>query len=667
MSAVQVQVVPHSEGFLFPRQAEPKGLIGWLTTVDHKRIGILYAFTSLFWMLVGGFEALLIRTQLAFPNNNVVAPETFNQLFTMHGTTMIFLVVMPLSAAFFNFLIPLMIGARDVAFPRLNAFSYWMYAFGSIFMNSSWFLGGAPNGGWFGYANLTARGFTPGHGVDFWVVGLLLLGVSSLVAALNFTTTVLNMRAPGMTLMRMPVFVWMSLVTQFLVIFAFPSITIALIEVMFDRMFGTNFFNPAAGGLPILYQHLFWIFGHPEVYILILPAMGIVSEILPTFSRKPLFGYPVVVFSGAAIGFMGFTVWSHHMFTTGMGPVANSAFALTTMAIAIPTGVKIFNWVGTMWGGQIRFRTPMLFAIGFVTMFMIGGFSGLMHASPPHDAQQQDTYFIVAHFHYVLIGGALFGLFGGLYFWFPKMFGRMLSEDVGKWVFGLLFLGFNLTFFPMHFLGLNGMPRRIPTYPDGMGWNEGNLACTIGAYIMGFAVLLFLVDMIRKLMGPQNAPFDPWDGRTIEWSIPNPPAEWNFDKTPHVQHRDDFWAQKYPEAVHEHPHHEGEHRVEEEVHGHDHGHDHAHGHHDHIHLPGGSWFPFLASLGYMIFAFGMIFGSPVVVQHSTNPAVAFFYLILAGVSAKPVAVFGFLFALFWVYCWAFEPIGGRNIEIKEHA
>lgn len=652
MSAVQVQAVPHSDGFLFPRQAEPRGLVGWLTTVDHKRIGILYGLTSFLWLLVGGFEALLIRTQLAVPNNAVVSPETFNQLFTMHGTTMIFLVVMPMSAAFFNFLIPLMIGARDVAFPRLNAFSYWMFFFGGVFLNSSWFLGGAPNGGWFGYANLTMRGYTPGHGVDFWVMGLLLLGVSSLVAALNFITTILNMRAPGMNLMRMPVFVWMSLVTQFLILFAFPSITIALIEVLFDRNFGTNFFNPAAGGLPILYQHLFWIFGHPEVYILILPAMGIVSEILPTFARKPLFGYPVVVFSGAAIGFMGFTVWSHHMFTTGMGPVANSAFALTTMAIAVPTGVKIFNWLGTLWGGQIRFRVPLLFALGFVSQFMIGGFSGLMHASPPHDAQQQDTYFIVAHFHYVLIGGALFGIFAGLYYWFPKAFGRGLSEAAGRWVFGLLFVGFNLTFFPMHYLGLNGMPRRIPTYPDGMGWNELNFASTTGAYIMGFAILIFAGDVVRSLRRSPDAPGDPWDGRTLEWSIPSPPPEWNFDRTPVVRYRDDFWAAKHPETVH----------------GEDAG-EHAPGihAHEHIHLPGPSWFPLLASFGLLLFGYGMVFGGPVVVQHSTNPAVAFGYFVLAVVSARPLAAFGFLFAMFWFYCWAFEPIGGRHIDLKEHA
>jgi cytochrome c oxidase subunit I len=459
---------------LFRRPTAKTGLAGWLTTVDHKRIGILYAGSAVFFLLVGGLEALLIRLQLMVPNNHLLGAETYNQMFTMHGTTMIFLAVMPLGAAFFNYLTPLMIGARDVAFPRLNAFSFWTFFSGAIILNLSWLpmlapegyrgVGAAPSAGWFGYANLTSNAYSPGLGTDFWIVGLQVLGVASVVAALNFIVTIINLRAPGMTMMRLPVFVWMTLVTSFLVILAFPAITIALVELMFDRLFGTNFFEVAAGGQPILWQHLFWVFGHPEVYILILPAMGIVSEILPTFSRKPLFGYPIIVFSGAVIGFLGFAVWSHHMFTTGLGKVANTAFALATMTIAVPTGVKIFNWIGTLWGGRIQTRLPMMYALGFIWMFMMGGFTGIMHSAAPADAQQQDSYFVVAHFHYVLIGGSLFALLAGLYYWLPKMSGRMAAEIPGKIGFWTVFIGFNVAFFPMHFLGLNGMPRRIYTY-----------------------------------------------------------------------------------------------------------------------------------------------------------------------------------------------------------
>ena len=466
---------------LMRRPTTKSGLVGWLTTVDHKRIGILYGGSALFFLLVGGFEALLIRLQLMVPNNTVLGAETFNQMFTMHGTTMIFLAVMPLGAAFFNFMTPLMIGARDVAFPRMNAFSFWTFLAGAIVINLSWLpmlapdtyagVGQAPSTGWFGYANLTSKDYAPGLGADFWVVGLQLLGVASVIAALNFIVTIINMRAPGMTMMRLPVFIWMTLVTSFLIILAFPAITIALVELMFDRTFGTNFFEVAAGGQPILWQHLFWVFGHPEVYILILPAMGIISEILPTFSRKPLFGYPIIVFSGAVIGFLGFAVWSHHMFTTGLGKVAAAAFALATMTIAVPTGVKIFNWIGTLWGGRIRLATPMIYALGFIWMFMMGGFTGIMHSAAPADAQQQDSYFIVAHFHYVLIGGSIFALLAGCYYWLPKISGRIASEGAGKIGFLMIFFGFNTAFFPMHFLGLNGMPRRIYTYDDNLGWN----------------------------------------------------------------------------------------------------------------------------------------------------------------------------------------------------
>ena len=392
-----------------------QGVWGWVTTVDHKRIGILYGVTAIIFFLLSGVEALMMRVQLARPEQDIVSPEVYSQLFTMHALSMIFLAIMPLTAAFFNFMVPLMIGARDVAFPRLNALSYWIFLGGGILLNSGWLLGGSPNAGWFAYANLTGDVFNPGHGIDFYVVGLLVLGTASMIAAFNFLVTIINinMRAPGMSMMRMPVFIWMTLVTSFLIILAFPVITVALIELLFDRSFGTNFFVPSAGGDPVLWQHLFWVFGHPEVYILILPAMGIISEILPTFSRKPLFGYPVVVLSGVIIGFMGWGVWSHHMFTVGLGTVANTAFALSTMAIAIPTGVKIFNWIGTLWGGSINIKAPLLFAVGFITMFIIGGLSGVMHSSPPTDSQQQDTYFIVAHLHYVLFGGSIFAVFAG--------------------------------------------------------------------------------------------------------------------------------------------------------------------------------------------------------------------------------------------------------------
>jgi cytochrome c oxidase subunit 1 len=408
--------------------AENTGIWSWITTVDHKRIGTLYLWTALTFFIIGGLEAVLIRTQLAAPNMGFVSAETYNQLFTMHGTTMVFLAIMPLSAAFFNYLIPLQIGARDVAFPRLNAFSYWIYLFGGIFITLPILFSVAPDGGWFGYAPLTTNRFSMGPNIDFWVLGLQILGISSLAAAFNFITTIINMRAPGMTLMRMPMFTWMSFVVQFLLILAFPPITIALFFLLMDRFFGTNFYAIAAGADPLLWQHLFWVFGHPEVYILILPAFGLVSEVLPTFSKKPLFGYNVMVYSGIMIGFLGFGVWAHHMFAVGMGAVADTIFSMMTMLIGIPTGVKIFNWIATMWSGEIRFTVPMKFAIALIAMFTIGGISGVMHSSPPADLQQTDTYFVVAHFHYVLFGGSIMGIFAGIYHYFPKMTGRFMSE-----------------------------------------------------------------------------------------------------------------------------------------------------------------------------------------------------------------------------------------------
>ncbi|MFP3948059.1 MAG: cbb3-type cytochrome c oxidase subunit I, partial [Longimicrobiales bacterium] len=476
---------------------EATGLWSWITTVDHKRIGIMYFLTSFFWMFVGGFEALLIRTQLWRPMNDFVSAETYNQLFTMHGTTMIFLVAMPMAVAFFNYIVPLQIGARDVAFPRLNALSYWIFLFGGIYLNVSWFFGAAPDGAWVGYANLSGTEFSPGANMDFWVIGLSILGISSILGGVNFITTIINLRAPGMKLMRMPLFTWMTFVTSFVIITAMPVIAVALILLAFDRFFATTFFVPAAGGDPILWQHLFWIFGHPEVYILILPAFGMISDVIPTFSRKPLFGYPIVVYAGVLIGFIGWGVWAHHMFTVGMGPIADSFFAASTMIIAIPTGVKIFNWLATMWGGALKFTTAMLFAIGTVAVFTLGGLSGIMHASPPVDLHQHDSYFVVAHFHYVLAGGMLMGFFSGLYFWFPKVSGRFLDESVGKWHFWLTFIGFNLTFGPQHMSGLFGMPRRTWTYLPELNVDIWNQMSTVGAYVFGLSALVLAYNVFK--------------------------------------------------------------------------------------------------------------------------------------------------------------------------
>jgi cytochrome c oxidase subunit 1 len=497
-------------------------------------------------------------------------------LFTMHGTTMIFLVVMPLSAAFFNLLIPLQIGARDVAFPRLNAFSYWVYLFGSIFMNVSWLVGAAPDGGWFGYTPLTSD-YSPGLNIDFWMLGLQILGVSSLAAAFNYITTIINMRAPGMHFMRMPIFTWMAFVVQFLLVLAFPVITIALVFLQFDRFFGTNFYQTAAGGDPLLWQHLFWVFGHPEVYILILPAFGLVSEVLPTFSRKPLFGYPVMVYSGILIAFLGFGVWAHHMFAVGMGPMADTLFALTTLLIGIPTGVKIFNWIFTMWGGDLRFTVAMKFAIALVALFTIGGISGVMHASPPADLQQTDTYFIVAHFHYVLFGGSMMGLWAGTYFYFPKLTGRMLSEKIGNWHFWLAFIGMNLTFMPMHWSGLMGMPRRTWVYDAGQGLEVFNLMSSIGGFVQALAVILFVWNVLRSYRKGEIAGNDPWGAPTIEWSIPSPPPDYNFARIPQVTSRYPMWDLKSPELTREVPHsREGERAINVDVAGKHVGHiDHA--------------------------------------------------------------------------------------------
>src|SRR5512132_9375 len=606
---------------LLRRPHATTGFWSWFTTIDHKKIGILYGITAFAFFLIGGSEALLIRVQLARPDQTFLEPAVYNELFTMHGITMVFLVVMPLSAAFFNYLLPLMIGARDVVFPRLNAFSYWAFLFAGVFIYSSWFLGGAPNGGWFGYAPNSV--VDPTRGMTFYAIGLLIAGIASTVSAINLAVTILNMRAPGMTLFRMPVFVWMGLVVQLLLAFSLPVITIGLVELLFDRLFGTHFFDVAAGGSPVLWQHLFWLFGHPEVYILVLPAMGIVSEILPVFARKPLFGYQFVVFSGIAIGFIGFGVWAHHMFAVGLGPVANTAFAVSTMIIAIPTGVKIFNWLGTMWNGDLRFATPMLFSIGFIAMFVIGGLSGVTHAVVPADYQQTDTYYIVAHVHYVLFGGAIFGLFAGMYYWWPKVFGRMLSETGGKLNFWLMLIGFNMTFGPMHILGLQGMIRREYTYPASLGLTFWNQVSTVGAFLIALSTLVFTVNAIATQRKPKGLEAeDPWDARTLEWATSSPPPSYNFEEIPVVHAIDEFWHRKYVEdkegTLVRVPAGASDHRTE------GHGDGHA------IHLPSPSFWPLVAAVGLPVIAYGVLYS-----------------WLLVGAGAL-VAVVGFM-------GWAMEP------------
>ena len=540
-----------------PVEARPRrsGLWDWLTTIDHKKIGILYAATALVFFVLGGLEALLIRWQLAQPEASVISPDLYNQLFTMHGLTMVFLVGMPIAVAMFNYVVPLQIGARDVAFPRLNAFSYWVFLFGGLFMYSSWFIGAAPDGGWFGYANLSSRTYSPGPNMDFYSLGLQILGIGSIAGGVNFITTIINLRAPGMKLMRMPLFTWMAFVTSFIIVTALPVLAVALFMLTFDRFWATNFFNVAAGGDPILWQHLFWLFGHPEVYILILPAFGIASDVIPTFSRKPLFGYAIMVFSGVLIGFISWGVWSHHMFTTGLGPIADSFFTISTMIIAIPTGVKIFNWLATMWGGRIQFTTSMLFSVAMVALFTIGGISGVMHAASPADLQQHDTYFVVAHFHYVLIGGLLMGVFSAFYYWFPKVTGRFLNETLGKWHFWLFVIGFNAVFFPMHWVGILGMPRRIYTYAEELNVGGLNLFMSLTALLMAFGTIAFVWNLVRSWNKGAPAGANPWGAATLEWATTSPPPEYNFAQLPEVRSRSPLWDNPadYDESVYTAP------------------------------------------------------------------------------------------------------------------
>jgi cytochrome c oxidase subunit I len=519
----------------------------WMTTVDHKKIGTMYVFLGVIYFIVGGIEALLIRAQLATPNGKVLTPTQYDQVFTMHATTMIFLFIIPVLAGFANYFIPLMIGARDMAFPRLNAFGFWMLLFGGLFLNSSFFLGGAPDSGWFAYAPLTEPAYNPGRSMDFWAAGLTLLGISSIAGSINVIITTLKMRCPGMRFNTLPLFVWTTLVQNFLLLFALPSLTTAAIFLLFDRHLGTSFFKAESGGDPLLWQHLFWAFGHPEVYILILPVFGIISETLPVFSRKPIFGYIFIAWSSVAIGFLSFVVWVHHMFATGLPDVALAFFASSTTLIAIPTAVKVFNWTATLWGGSIITTTSLLFSVGFLTMFPIGGLSGVSLAVVPFDWQITDTYYVVAHIHYVFFGGTALGILAALYYWFPKITGRMLSERLGRWNFWFVFIGLNLTFFPMHMLGLLGMPRRQWTYHEGLGWNLYNLVASIGSALIAVGILFLIINLVRSFKSGARAGADPWDAWTLEWATASPPPEYNFVRTPVVRSRRPLWDQKHPD------------------------------------------------------------------------------------------------------------------------
>jgi cytochrome c oxidase subunit 1 len=524
------------------RQAPPpdhhphhrEGVVDWITTTDHKKIGILYLFTSFTVFLLGGLLALAVRAELAEPGLQFLTENTYNQVFTMHGTLMIFLFAGQVSTGLANYFVPLQLGAADVAFPRLNAMSYWLYLLGVLMVLSSFLTAnGAPAIGWTAYPPLSTAQFTQGPGVDLWILGLAMVGAASIAGAVNLVATIFAGRMPGMTMFRMPLFCWTILVMQLLILFAFPALTAALAMLFLERQFGAGFFNPAQGGSPVLYQHIFWFFGHPEVYIIILPIFGVISEVIPVFSRKPLFGYRAMVFAVFAIAALSFSVWAHHMFVTGA--VNLPWFSIMSLLIGVPTGVKIFNWLGTMWRGSIHFTTSMLMAMGFLVVFLIGGITGIFLASPPIDFLVNDTYYVVAHFHYVMVGGLLFGLYAGLYFWFPKMFGRMLSEGWGKVQFWLMFVGFNLTFFPQFFLGLDGMPRRIADYGGFLGWDLWNRLSTAGALLTGISTLPFLWNVYRTFRKGQRAPDDPWGGFSLEWATTSPPPHHNFEELPQIR------------------------------------------------------------------------------------------------------------------------------------
>ena len=552
------QIIPYPGTFDAAGTANESTLLetlhSWVITVDHKKLGILYVIYSLFFLLIAGCEAICIRLQLVVPNNHFLDPAVFNRLFTMHGTTMVFLVGMPILFGFGNYLVPLMIGARDMAFPRLNAFSFWLTAFGGLLLYFSFVggfglygMGSAPDVGWFAYAPLTARAFSPGHSTDYWALALIVSGVGTLGTAINIVATVISMRCKGMTLLRMPLFPWLMFVVSSLTLITITPLTAAQFMLLIDRYLGGHFFDTQAGGSATVWMHFFWIFGHPEVYVLVMPAFAIANEIIPVFSRKAIFGYAAMVAASVCIAFVSVSVWAHHMFTVGMTSASNAFFTLSTMLVGIPTGIKIFNWVATMWGGKIRFATPMLFCTAFLFQFLIAGLTGIMLSVSPLDWQLHNSYFVIAHFHYVLVGAIVTCIFAAIYYWYPKVTGRMLSEVLGKWHFWLFFIGFHICFDTMHILGFLGMPRSIYTYQADRGWTLINQIVSVGAFIQGIAVLIFVYNLVFSYFRGLPAGNDPWDAWTLEWSVPSPPPEYNFAMEPEVRSRRPLWDLKHPE------------------------------------------------------------------------------------------------------------------------
>ena len=551
------QAVITDAGAISFAQEAREGWLSWVASVDHKQIGILYLWSATIFFVVGGILALLMRIQLALPDNRFLSPQSYNQVFTMHGTTMIFLVVVPGLLGFANYMVPLMIGARDVAFPRLNALGFWVQAFGGLMLYFSFAtgglnLGGAPAVGWFAYAPLSEVPYSYGAGVDYWILGLLGIGVGTLSAGINLITTIFCLRTEGMTIRRLPLFVWMTLVTGVLIILVIPVLNAGLVMLLFDRQLNAHFFRPDTGGSAVLWQHVFWAFGHPEVYIMVLPAFGMISEIVPVFSGKPIYGYEFVAASTVAIGFLSLAVWAHHMFAVGLGHPFDLFFAICSMAIAVPTGIKIFNWTATMYQGRVRLTTAMLFALAFLAMFTIGGLSGIAFAVVPIDWQLTDSYFVVAHFHYVLFGGTAFAVFGAVYYWFPKITGRMLSEAIGRIHFWLTFIGFNLTFMVQHVLGMFGMPRRVFTYPPLPGFAVMNMLSTIGAFILALSVAVLLVNVFLALRSGEIAGDNPWGAWTLEWATSSPPPPENFPRgVPPVRGRRPLWDLAHPDLADE--------------------------------------------------------------------------------------------------------------------